>query len=128
MKNYFTEAIKELEHVVWPTNKETKKYFNSMTFLITILTIFLFIVGTIFSFWLFTSKELINPAKIRVPKDYQKNINLSGSSLSGALDLKNLKIDASTWTTNSWTEVNSDSWIINTVVWSGQINTSTGSN
>lgn len=121
MKKYFTEALKELEHVVWPTNKEARNYFNSITSLITVLALFLFIIWTVFSVWLFESKKLIHPAKITIPKDYQKNLKLSTwSSLSWGLDLNDLKLETSTWTINSWTVIPSNSGS------EAKVNTSTG--
>jgi preprotein translocase SecE subunit len=49
MANFLSESSKELHHVVWPTNKETQKYFTVVVSLIVALTLFLFAVGTIFS-------------------------------------------------------------------------------
>lgn len=64
MFKFFKESIKEFDHVVWPTNKETKNYFISVTSIIIVLTLILFLVGTAFSSILFIAKEIINPAKI----------------------------------------------------------------
>jgi len=65
MFKFLKESKKEFEHVVRPTNKETKKYFSIVTGLIVVLTLFLYVVGTIFSSGLFYAKEAINPAKFK---------------------------------------------------------------
>lgn len=50
--------------MVWPTNKETKNYFISVTSIIAVLAIVLFVFWTTFSQILFTAKNIINPAKV----------------------------------------------------------------
>lgn len=54
--------MKEFDHIVWPTPEETKKYFVTVVSMITILTVFLFIVGTAFSVGLFAAKKQLVPA------------------------------------------------------------------
>lgn len=54
--------MKEFDHIVWPTSEETKKYFITVVSMITILTVFLFIVGTAFSVGLFAVKKQLAPA------------------------------------------------------------------
>lgn len=53
--------MKEFDHIVWPTPAETQKYFVTVVSMITILTVFLFVIGTIFSTGLFTAKEKLMP-------------------------------------------------------------------
>ena len=60
--SFIKESIKEFDHIVWPTSLETKKYFVIVVSMITVLTIFLFIVGTAFSAALFAAKKQIVPA------------------------------------------------------------------
>ncbi|MDD5377032.1 MAG: preprotein translocase subunit SecE [Candidatus Gracilibacteria bacterium] len=60
--SFIKESMKEFDHIVWPTPEETKKYFVTVVSMITILTVFLFIVGTIFSTGLFTAKEKLAPS------------------------------------------------------------------
>lgn len=54
--------MKEFDHIVWPTSEETKKYFITVVSMITVLTVFLFIVGTAFSMGLFAAKKQLVPA------------------------------------------------------------------
>ena len=61
MKNFFSEAIKEFEHVSWPTNAETKKYFTIVISMIVALTIVLFIVSTALSAGLWGVRDIVNP-------------------------------------------------------------------
>ena len=37
MYKFINESVRELSHVVWPTRKETKKYF---TIVVTVLVLF----------------------------------------------------------------------------------------
>jgi len=47
MLNFFREAKAELEHVVWPTPNETKKYMYYNVVAIIIVTLFLMTLGFI---------------------------------------------------------------------------------
>lgn len=53
--------MKEFDHIVWPTPAETKKYFITVVSMITILTVFLFIIGTAFSVGIFAAKKQFVP-------------------------------------------------------------------
>lgn len=59
--------MKEFDHIVWPTPAETKKYFVTVVSMITILTVFLFVVGTAFSVGLFAVKKQIAPVQSATP-------------------------------------------------------------
>lgn len=59
--SFLQESIKEFDHVVWPTSAETKKYFNIVVSMIVILTVLLFVVGTLLSTGLFALKKQIQP-------------------------------------------------------------------
>ena len=84
MLKFFKESIKEFDHVAWPTNKETKKYFTIVTGLITVLTIFLFIVWTFFSNVLFWIWKVV-----RTPKAVQQtNTKASDIQFASWADLK----------------------------------------
>ena len=61
--SFIKESMKEFDHIVWPTPSETKKYFVTVVSMITVLTVFLFIVGTAFSVGLFAIKKQIVPAQ-----------------------------------------------------------------
>ena len=55
MLRFVKDAIRELKHVVWPTRKETQKYFWLVLTLIIAFGIYLFIFSQAFSellFWL----------------------------------------------------------------------------
>jgi len=89
MINFFKESIKEFEHVVWPTQKETKQYFLIVTGVIVWLTIFLFIVSSLLSAGLFFAKDNINPAT--PPQSTQQ------TAPNTDLNLEDIKFD--TWAT-----------------------------
>ena len=89
MINFLKESIKEFEHVVWPTQKETKQYFLIVTGVIVWLTIFLFIVSSLLSKGLFFAKDSINPATL--PQSTQQTVPNTD------LNLEDIKFD--TWAT-----------------------------
>lgn len=60
--SFIKESMKEFDHIVWPTSEETKKYFVTVVAMITVLTVFLFLVGTTFSMGLFAAKKQLVPA------------------------------------------------------------------
>ncbi len=57
MFKFLKESIKEFDHVVWPTQAETKKYFSFVGTFIAVFAIFLFIVGSLFSAGIFSARE-----------------------------------------------------------------------
>ncbi|MDD2516102.1 MAG: preprotein translocase subunit SecE [Candidatus Gracilibacteria bacterium] len=62
MLKFFKESLQELEHVVRPTQKETKKYFYMVTYVIIALGLFLFLVSSFFSFSLYAIKDAVKPS------------------------------------------------------------------
>lgn len=72
--------MKEFDHIVWPTPAETKKYFITVVSMITILTVFLFIIGTAFSVGIFAAKKQFVPVS-------------SVSNTSTQSSVEDLKID-----------------------------------
>jgi preprotein translocase SecE subunit len=44
MANFIKESLAELEHVVWPTHIETKKFFQAVVGIIVAMTIFTYIL------------------------------------------------------------------------------------
>ncbi|MDD2916532.1 MAG: preprotein translocase subunit SecE [Candidatus Gracilibacteria bacterium] len=65
--SFIKESIKEFDHIVWPTSEETRKYFVTVVSMITILTIFLFAVGTLLSVGLFAAKTQLVPVRTVSP-------------------------------------------------------------
>lgn len=61
MFKFISTAFKELSHVVWPTTKETRTYMYYNIAVITVMTIFLALVGYGFRFALQQTKHTINP-------------------------------------------------------------------
>ena len=57
MLRFVKDSIRELKHVVWPTRKETQKYFWLVLALIVIFWIYLFIFSQAFSELLFTLRD-----------------------------------------------------------------------
>lgn len=78
--------MKEFDHIVWPTPAETQKYFITVVSMITILTVFLFVVGTIFSQGLFAAKKQLVPVN--------SNNSTTTSAPIGDLKLDNVQTTA----------------------------------
>jgi preprotein translocase SecE subunit len=49
MISFIKSAIQEIDHVVWPTEKETRKYFSIVTIMIGVSIVVLFTFGTLVS-------------------------------------------------------------------------------
>ena len=75
--------MKEFDHIVWPTPAETQKYFITVVSMITILTVFLFVVGSLFSQGLFAAKKQLVPVT--------SNTSTTTSAPVGDLKLDNVQ-------------------------------------
>ncbi len=58
MLQFIKDAVRELRHVVWPTKKETQKFFWLTLLLLIVFGIYLFVFSQIFSETLFALKEI----------------------------------------------------------------------
>lgn len=58
MISFIKAAIREIDHVVWPTDAETRKYFSIVTIMIVISTVILFTFGTLVSKGMFAIREM----------------------------------------------------------------------
>lgn len=58
MISFIKAAIAEIEHVVWPTQKETKKYFGIVTTMIISAAAVLFIYGSLVSAGMFAARNV----------------------------------------------------------------------
>jgi preprotein translocase SecE subunit len=63
MANFIKSALAELEHVVWPTHIETKKYFQAVVGIIIAMTLFTYILTVLFSNGIFGVRSLIHAPK-----------------------------------------------------------------
>lgn len=59
--DFFKKAFLELQHIVWPTRRETTKYMSYNLVIIVVMTIFLSALGFIFREGLTQAKYLVNP-------------------------------------------------------------------
>ncbi len=91
MLRFLRESVKEFDHVVWPTRRETVRYFTVVVSTIVAFSIFLFVVGTTFSTSLFSLREIINPnaslpqASQNVPDIDIQSLLSSGSTSTGEI-------------------------------------------
>lgn len=63
MTNFISKSFAELEHVVWPTHIESKKFFKSVVYVIIGMTLFTFILASVFSSGYFAFNKLIHGTK-----------------------------------------------------------------
>ena len=59
MLQFFKDSLRELKHVVWPTRKETQKYFSLVLAILVFFGVYLFIFSNVFSEILFALKGLV---------------------------------------------------------------------
>lgn len=74
MFQFIKNAFKELEHVVWPTKKETRTYMFYTVSVIVVMTIFLSILGYVFRTGLKEAKYIVNPNAKNAIIEQQKNL------------------------------------------------------
>ena len=94
MFSFIKDAIAEIDHVVWPTQKETKKYFGIVATMIGVATLVLFAFGTSISAGMFAARSFFPHDVVQTPvsdtqtedvlkKIQKKNATASGSTASG---------------------------------------------
>lgn len=59
MIRFIKGAIREFRHVVWPTRKETQKFFSLVLSILVVFGIYLFAVSNIFSEIIFGLKNIL---------------------------------------------------------------------
>lgn len=101
MSNFITEASEELEHVVWPTPTENKKYMMYTIGTIVVVGAILTVLGYIISNGLTLVREQF-PHNTNTP-----TVSVSGEQdlTRGELDdiLKNIKVNTGTVSTGATT-------------------------
>lgn len=80
MANFIKDSMAELEHVVWPTHIETKKFFQAVVGIIAAMALFTYLLTVIFSNGLFGLRAMIQAPKAA---------DLSGSPVT--IDANNVK-------------------------------------
>lgn len=60
MINFIKDSFRELKHVVWPTKKETIKFFIIVLITLTLFGIYLFIADNLFGQIMFWLKNYFN--------------------------------------------------------------------
>lgn len=58
MISFIKAALQEIDHVVWPTEKDTRKYFSIVTTMIIVATIVLFSFGSLVSAGMFAIRAI----------------------------------------------------------------------
>jgi preprotein translocase SecE subunit len=64
MFKFFRDAQSELEHVVWPTPNETKKYMVYNIIVIVIVTLLLMVLGYMIRLGLTSFRTLVNDGQV----------------------------------------------------------------
>jgi len=63
MANFIKDSMAELEHVVWPTHLETKKFFQIVVSVIAGMTVFTYLLTLMFSNAMIETRKLIHAPK-----------------------------------------------------------------
>jgi len=88
MISFIKAAIREIDHVVWPTEKDTRKYFSIVTSMIVIATIVLFAFGTLVSAGMFAIRSVtphdVKPVVETQTEDILKNLPKTKAKASGS--------------------------------------------
>ncbi len=63
MANFIKESMAELEHVVWPTHIETKKFFQAVVGIIAAMSLFTYLLTVLFSNSMFGIRNMIHAPK-----------------------------------------------------------------
>jgi preprotein translocase SecE subunit len=84
MANFLKDSLAELEHVVWPTHLETKKFFQIVVSVIAGMTVFTYLLTLLFSNGMIEVRKLIHTPK---------SADISGSP---TLNTDAVQIDAQT--------------------------------
>ena len=84
MFNFLQNSIRELKHVVWPTQTETKKYFVIVLTVLVVFWLYLFIASSLFSEILFFLKDIVwtNPIETNIPNIDMNSIVVNTGSLT----------------------------------------------
>lgn len=62
MIQFIKDSVREIKHVVWPTRKETQKFFMLVIAILIVFGTYLFIASNIFSTIVFGIKDMISPS------------------------------------------------------------------
>jgi preprotein translocase SecE subunit len=84
MANFIKDSMAELEHVVWPTHLETKKFFQIVVSVIVGMTVFTYLLTLMFSNGMIETRKLIHAPKAA---------DISGSP---TLNTESIKVDTQT--------------------------------
>ena len=63
MANFLKDSMAELEHVVWPTHIETKKYFQAVVSIIAAMALFTYLLTLLLSNSIFGLRGMIHAPK-----------------------------------------------------------------
>lgn len=73
--SFVKDAFAELEHVVWPTKRETQAYYKIVVIFIIVFTLFLFVIGYLFGEAIFGIKDIVSGGN-------GTNVELEGSPIN----------------------------------------------
>lgn len=130
MKNFFTESVRELRHVVWPTHKETQKYFGLVIAILVAFGLYLFVFNTIFSEAVFFLKDTFNPSESNYNSVTSEELESLFMSDEASLEINTdaLPVEEAPATEETITEAIEESTEESTTLEALELETATGSN
>lgn len=89
MIQFLKDSVREIKHVVWPTRKETQKYFLLVLWILIVFGTYLFLFSNVFSTIVFGIKDAVSGGQSAVSTeavntDFLDDITSSGSEVSGS--------------------------------------------
>lgn len=110
MFKFLRDAQSELEHVVWPTPNETKKYMTYNVIVIVVLTVFLMILGYLIQSGLVSLRTLLNDGQVNqtvtsdtvtqgelddITEALEAKMAQSGATIEQSITATGMSVDAS---------------------------------
>lgn len=88
MLQFLKDSVRELKHVVWPTRKDTQKYFFLVTAMLMVFGLYLFAFSNIFSNIVFGLKDIFGTENTSVNRSISNNELDALFSAEATVDVK----------------------------------------
>ena len=81
MLQFIKDSMRELQHVVWPSRKETQKYFGLVLAMLVFFGLYLFLFSNIFSELVFSFKTIFSNSNSTIDASINEDTLLQGEDL-----------------------------------------------
>ena len=98
MIKFFSESVRELRHVVWPTYNETRKYFLIVLTILVLFWLYLFLASTFFSEIIFSVRDMLEGNSSNIINNIDTNVDLNViENPIGEVDVNTIEAIDTTW-------------------------------